>query len=232
MPPLALIRDDVSHHAQSELRGASVEGILLGGGAPQWVARRSVRRYLPEPIPKELLDQLLAAAVTAPSAHNRQPWRFAVMEAGRHANTLARAMGERLRCDRRRDGDPDADIEVDVERSYARITGAAAVVVVCLSMEDMDVYPDSVRSQNEHLMAVQSTAMAGQNLMLAAQAAGLGACWMCAPLFCPDAVLKALGLPVLWEPQGMITLGYPANQGKPYVRRSLSEVTLRLDDSA
>lgn len=221
---------DVSQH--EELHAASIDATLLGGEPAQWMARRSVRRYLPEPIPRGLLDQLLAAAVTAPSAHNRQPWRFAVMRAGRHTTTLARAMGERLRRDRRRDSDPDADIEADVERSYARITGAAAVVVVCLSMEDMDIYPDSVRSQNEHLMAVQSTAMAGQNFLLAAQAAGLGACWLCAPMFCPDTVREALGLPAHWEPQGMITLGYPANAGKPFVRRPLSGVTVHLDDSA
>ncbi|MCL4744404.1 MAG: nitroreductase family protein [Burkholderiaceae bacterium] len=196
------------------------------------MARRSVRRYLPEPIPHGLLDQLLAAAVSAPSAHNRQPWRFAVMRPGRTTTALARSMGERLRRDRHHDGDTEADIEADVERSYARITGAAAVIMVCLSMQDMDVYPDPVRRRNEHLMAVQSTAMAGQNLLLAAQAAGLGACWLCAPMFCPDTIREVLGLPAHWEPQGMVTLGYPANAGKLFVRRPLSEVTLQLDDSA
>lgn len=233
MAQTALIRDrDASQWAEGELRCVSVKGTLLGGEPLEWTARRSVRRYLPAPIPRALLDQLLDAAVTAPSAHNRQPWRFAVMSPGRTTTTLARNMGERLRRDRRRDGDPGADIEADVERSYARITGAATVVVVCLSMEDMDVYSDAARSRNEHLMAVQSTAMAGQNLLLAAQAAGLGACWLCAPMFCPDTVGESLGLPAHWEPQGMITLGYPANAGKPFVRRPLSEVTVRLDDSA
>ncbi|MBN2336143.1 nitroreductase family protein [Candidatus Bathyarchaeota archaeon] len=40
--------------------------------------RRSVRRYKPEPIPKEHLKQILEAARLAPSAGNRQPWRFVV----------------------------------------------------------------------------------------------------------------------------------------------------------
>ena len=39
--------------------------------------RRSIRHYRPEAVPGELLEQLLTAAVWAPSAHNRQPWRFA-----------------------------------------------------------------------------------------------------------------------------------------------------------
>jgi coenzyme F420-0:L-glutamate ligase / coenzyme F420-1:gamma-L-glutamate ligase len=77
-------------------------------------------------------------------------------------------------------------------------------------MQDMDTYPDEKRSFNEKVMAIQSTAMAGQTLLLAAHAAGLGACWMCAPLFCPDVVRGVLALPDHWEPQGLITLGYPA----------------------
>ena len=67
--------------------------------------------------------------------------------------------------------------------------------------------------------------MAAQNLLLAAHAGGLAACWMCAPLFCPDTVATALALPADWEPQALITLGYPADQGKPYRRRPVREVT-------
>ena len=59
-------------------------------------------------------------------------------------------------------------------------------------------------------MAVQSVALACQNLLLAAHAHGLGGCWMCAPLFAPDIVRSALALPESWQPQALITLGYPA----------------------
>jgi len=52
--------------------------------------------------------------------------------------------------------------------------------------------------------------MAGQNLLLAAHVLGLGACWLCAPLFCPDVVRDTLALPPDWQPQGLITAGYPA----------------------
>jgi nitroreductase len=77
-------------------------------------------------------------------------------------------------------------------------------------MVDMDAYSDTRRSQNEYLMAVQSVAMAGQNILLAAYGAGLAACWMCAPLFCPEVVCEALGLPADWQPQALLTIGYPA----------------------
>jgi nitroreductase len=77
-------------------------------------------------------------------------------------------------------------------------------------MADMDRYGDEQRNLNEYIMAAQSTAMAGQNLLLAAHEAGLGACWMCAPLFCPDVVRDVLNLPEDWQPQALIPLGYPA----------------------
>lgn len=187
-------------------------------------ARRSIRRYEARPVPDAVLEQVLFAATCAPSAHNRQPWRFALLKDAETKQRLAHAMGERLSADRTRDGDPPAAIAEDVKRSTARITGAPLGIVVCLTMEDMDVYPDKRRMAAEHQMAVQSTAMAMQNMLLAAHVAGVGASVMCAPLFCPDMVRVALDLPSQWEPQGLVTLGYPAAEGKPFRRRLLADV--------
>ena len=158
---------------------------------PSWLellaGRRSIRRYRPDPIATTTIERILTAACWAPSAHNRQPWRFALLRSLSWKDRLARAMGERLRAERLRDGDPPCLVDEDVARSYKRIAEAPIVILVALDMADMDRYPDG-RQRAEHLMAVQSTAMATQNLLLAAHAEGLGACWMCAPLFCPDRV--------------------------------------------
>jgi F420 biosynthesis protein FbiB-like protein len=189
-------------------------------------SRRSIRRYTAEPVPATRVEQLLTAATWAPSAHNRQPWRFAVIRSDSAKQTLAMAMGDRLRVDRLADGDPAQAVEADMARSRARITSAPIVIAVCLTMADMDVYPDTRRKKAEYLMATQSVAMAVQNLLLAAHAEGLGACWMCAPLFCPDVVQEALDLPDDWEPQALITLGYPADAGKPASRKQVEEATL------
>jgi nitroreductase len=78
-------------------------------------------------------------------------------------------------------------------------------------------------------MAVQSTAMAIENMLLAAHALGLGASIMCAPLFCPEIVRATLPLPAAWEPQALVTLGYPANDGKPYRRRPLEELAVLVE---
>jgi len=189
------------------------------------MTRRSIRRYKPDPVPREIIETLLTAAIWSPSAHNRQPWRFAVIESPAQKEKLARAMGARLRRDLETDGVPEAAIEADTSRSYSRITGAPVLIALCLSMVDMDNYADAVRNHNEYLMAVQSTAMAGQNILLATHDAGLGACWMCAPLFCPDVVREALSLPDDWQPQALLTIGYPA-ETREKTRRPLESSIL------
>ena len=185
--------------------------------------RRSVRRYTAEPVAREQLLQLLEIAGWAPSAHNRQPWRFAVLQSLGVKQKLAAAMGDRLRADRLADGDDPALVAQDIERSRARIVEAPAVIVACMTVAEMDPYTDDRRTGAEGMMAVQSTAMAVQNLLLAAHAGGLGACWMCAPLFCQDTVAAVLQLPASWQPQALITVGHPASNGKPALRRAASE---------
>ena len=115
--------------------------------------RRAIRRYQKRPIEKALVERLLESAMWAPSAHNRQPWRFVVLTAHEDKKRLAQAMGEKLFKDRTADGDPEPDIEVDVARSRSRIVGAPVVIGVFLSMSTMDRYPDERRNRAEHLMA-------------------------------------------------------------------------------
>ena len=189
-------------------------------------SRRSVRRFRPDPIDPALIRGLLEAARWAPSPHNRQPWRFVVLQEADNRQRLAQAMGERLRAERLADGaDPQA-VQADVSRSYARITGAPLAVLLCMTLEQMDRYPDARRSRAERRMAVQGVAMAGQNLLLAAHAAGLGACWICAPLFAPEVVRQVLELPEDWDPQGLVVLGWPAESPPERERMPLEQVTL------
>ena len=202
-------------------RPGSAEAIITG--------RRSVRSYSPRTVDRSTIEALLRLATCAPSAHNRQPWRFVVLTDATRKETLARAMGDRLRRDRLADGDATDTVERDVARSFARITGAPVLVLACMTLTDMDAYPDARRRDAERHMAAQSVAMAVQNLLLAAQSAGLGACWMCAPLFCPDVVQSSLDLPRDWEPQALVTLGYPHGERAARARKRLEEVTRFLD---
>ena len=175
-------------------------------------SRRSIRRYQDRPVPEDTLRRLLEAARWAPSAHNRQPWRFAVIVDPARRVSLAGAMGARFRADLAADGLPAEDVQRQVDRSYQRISSAPAVIVVCMSLDNMDHYSDTRRQAAERTMAVQSVALAVQNLLLMAHAEGLGGCWMCAPLFCPDVVQNELSLPEDWEAQALLTLGYPSEE--------------------
>lgn len=175
-------------------------------------SRRSIRRYQQRPIEREILAGLIDAAIWAPSAHNRQPWRFCVVTSHAAKEDLCLRMTKRWRSDLGADGWSSQAIERRVTISHARITGAAALIVACMTMQGMDDYPDPARGHAEWVMATQSVALACQNLLLAAEVQGLGACWMCAPLFVPDLVRLSLDLPAEWQPQALITLGYPAEQ--------------------
>jgi F420 biosynthesis protein FbiB-like protein len=172
--------------------------------------RRSIRQYANRPVERALIERLLRAAIWAPSAHNRQPWRLAVIEDDDTQTRLADAMNAVLRADLAADGLPPDQIEARAARRRERLTRAPVLILLCITMADMHDYPDQKRRRAEWVMATQSLALAGQNLLLAAHAEGLGACWLCAPLFCPDVVRDTLGLPPDWEPQAFISLGWPA----------------------
>jgi coenzyme F420-0:L-glutamate ligase / coenzyme F420-1:gamma-L-glutamate ligase len=198
---------------------------LSGEPLLSWIrSRRSVRRFLPQPVEKSLLEEVLEAACWAPSAHNRQPWRFAVLTSLEARKHLARGMGQKLEHDLSAEGLPLEEVKAQVERSYSRIVQAPAAVLLCLDPSEMDQYPDEPRQQAEHQMAVQSVALAGGQALLAAHAAGLGGVWVCAPLFAPEQARQALDLPPQWEPQGLLLLGFPEKVPPPRPRRPLAEV--------
>lgn len=187
--------------------------------------RRSIRRYSDQPVPRSLLERLLTAAIWAPNAHNRQSWRFVAVTERSSQQQLADSMAQRWEHDLLADGLDSQKVRAQIERSRARIMGAGALVVGCLTMSDMDHYADDYRQRLEWQMAVQSTSLALGQLLLAAHHEGLGACWMCAPIFVPDIVQDVLALSADWEPQALITLGYPA-ETKEKKRRPLEEVVL------
>jgi F420 biosynthesis protein FbiB-like protein len=186
--------------------------------------RRSIRWYLPRQVDEALLRTVVEAGRWAPSAHNRQPWRLVVLTDPDTKLRLAQAMADRLRRERIADGDDASEIDADVKRSVEKLQQAAALIVVCMTMEAMDRYADERRNSLERVMAVQSTAMAGQNMLLMAQKLGLGACWVCAPLFADEEAIDVLNCPQDWEPQGLIMLGWPQTIPPARKRTSLEEI--------
>ena len=165
-------------------------------------------------MPDSVIHNILATATFAPSAHNRQPWRFVVVTDLSVKEKLANAMAEDFEHDLKRDGLSLEKIEAQLQRSKERITSAPVAILVCVDISEMDTYPDEKRQQAERTMAVQSVAAAGLQLLLAAHAEGLGGVWACWPLFAPDTIQRTLKLCESWEPQGMFFIGYPADTPK------------------
>jgi len=187
-------------------------------------SRRTIRAFDSKPVPKEVILKLLESARWAPSAHNRQPWRFVVIYNEEVKKKLAIELSKKLRADLEQDGLPPNFIETKVKTSVNRFVKAPVLILACLTMEEMDKYPDKKRNKAEKIMAVQSVALALQNILLTAHSLGLGVCWRCAPLFAPEIVKDVLNLPREWEPQAILEIGYYNNAPKAPERKEISEI--------
>jgi len=189
--------------------------------------RRTVRAYRAEDIDQNAIERAIEDACWAPSPHHTQPWRFVVITSDGERRRLAEAMGERWQEDLSQDELSPRLIEGQLKGSRVRLSKARALVVVCMTQRDLDRYPDERRQMAERDMAVQSIGAAIQNLLLALHLNGLGACWMCAPLFCPEVVSQTLDLPKDWEPQALITIGRPVEMPPVPPRRPMEDLVLQ-----
>ncbi len=193
--------------------------------------RRSIRRFLGPtaktgklaPVPAPVIERILETATYAPSAHNLQPWRFAVVQTDEAKAKLGQALTDKMRIDMTTAGAPQADIDKRAKISLRRIAEAPVIILLC---QDITVIRKD--EPEEHTMAVQSVALAGLQLMLAAHAEELGSNWICWPLYAQEAVRNALNLPESWEAQSMFFLGFADEEPKKKVLKSLDEVVISL----
>lgn len=189
-------------------------------------SRRSIRSFKPDRLPHDCIQRILETAIYAPSAHNLQPWRFAVITSAAMKARLAEAITARFRQDMKAEGVPEDDIQARVERSVRRAVQAPVIIVLCRDVTQFKPQPDKLQEQKEALMGTQSVALAGLQLLLAAHAEGLGGTWICWSLFAPEETNRALELPSVWEPQGMLFIGYPFEQPEVPDRMRLEEIAL------
>lgn len=144
-------------------------------------SRKSVRKYQDRPIVRETLETLCRAAMAAPSAGNKKPWAFVVITRRETLVSLAQGL------------------------QYGKmVQGAAAAIVVCGLM-------DRALPGEERDFWIQDCSAASENLLLAAEALGLGAVWGGVyPMADRVAKVRAiLGLPSDVVPLNILALGYP-----------------------
>lgn len=161
--------------------------------------RRSVREFDPKrDVPPEIVEQLLEAAILAPTAGDRQPWRFIVIR--------------------------DPSLKEAVARCALRqgfIATAPVMIVVCGE-------PGRSGARGGHVMAdlhtVQDTSAAAMNILLAATDAGLDSCWVSA--LREEELHQVLNLSEAYRPLVIIPIGYLVRRpsGRP-PRRPVSDVT-------
>jgi len=183
--------------------------------------RRSIRKHLPQKVPREAVLEVLVAASWAPSAHNSQPWRFIILENPSIKRRLAEAMADIWVADAEKDG-AEVDAKMRQER-VDRFVNAPALILACSTMVGLRKFPDQKRQMFERDLAQQSLGAAMQNLLLTVHALGLGACWFCAPGFCKETVRKVLGIPETAEPEAFVIIGYPAETPSVPPKKSLPE---------
>jgi nitroreductase len=144
--------------------------------------RRSIRRFKRgEKVSEEYLKKILEAAIYAPSAGNRQPWEFIIVENEDTKNKLA-------------------------EAAYHQtwITEAPIIIVVCANEErSASRYGERGRT----LYCIQDTAAATQNMLLMAHSLGYGTCWVGA--FNENEVRRILNIPSGVRPVAIIPIGKP-----------------------
>ena len=144
--------------------------------------RRSVRRYTSTPISKQAIDQLLDAAIWAPSGSNAQTWRFVVVR--------------------------DAGRIRDLRIVSPGLPGPPPCVLVI--SQDMRKASERGRRLGIERLVYFDSAMAAQNIMLAAHDLGLGSCVVAS--FHGKAVQGLLALPRDVKPILLVALGWPAEQ--------------------
>lgn len=169
--------------------------------------RRAVRAFKPQPVDEAMLRQLVDAAIQAPSAMNRQPWSFTVV---RDKALLDRISNE----------------------SKALLLKTTPAGLVSHHLQDMLASPQFdifyhapvlivISADGDGPWAVPDCALAAQNLMLAARAAGLGTCWIgFAQGWLSTAEGKAaLGIPASHVPVAPIIVGHPTAEPPPVPRK-------------
>ncbi len=155
--------------------------------------RRSIRRYRPDPAPDEMVEQLLEAGRWAPSASNRQPWELIVV---------------RDEAIRRQVAQHAAFYFV----KWAHVGEAPLLIVLC----------GDARNPAYRRYLHEDIGLAGAQIMLQAEALGLGTCWIGA--LNRKAVAGILKIPGHLEIVGLLTVGFPAEDPPPTPRKRLAEI--------
>jgi nitroreductase len=159
--------------------------------------RRATRDFTQAPVDDEAIRFVIAAAIQAPNAMNRQPWSFAVVTDPEILDRCARRAKAHVLASLS-PGSPLAHYRAHLAaREFHIFYNAPALIVISATAPDP--------------MATQDCCLAAENLMLAAHASGLGTCWIgfAEPWLRQPEGRNELGLPSHHLPVAPIIIGHP-----------------------
>jgi len=165
-------------------------------------SRFSCRAYRPDPVPREAVEQILEAARLAPSACNKQPWRFVV--------ATDPALRARLL---------DEGTLPGLRMTWAE--NAPVILVLGMKKSVITHHVAPLLSKVEYPLL--DLGIAGEHAVLQAAELGLGTCWI--GWIRPKEVRRLVGWPSDILPQSLITIGWPASRPeRPSPRLPLDEI--------
>ena len=159
--------------------------------------RRSIGVVRPDPVPRALVEQVIAAATWAPNHRRTAPWRFVVV-AGDAREELGAVMAAGLRV--RLEDATSAPAQAQIAKERQKPLRAPVIIAVAAV-----VSPDPQVVESEELAAV---AAGVQNMLLAIEALGLGGMWRTGPAAHDPDVKRFLGLPTEAHLVAFVYLGY------------------------
>jgi F420 biosynthesis protein FbiB-like protein len=180
--------------------------------------RRSIRKFTDQPIPDDVLQRILQAAIMAPSGKNRQPWRFVVVRGDQRAEMVRRMREAIARFQARGENTGSAE-------PTAAVMAQAPVTVFVFNPEGLHPWVTrSIQQAFDDLVNVQSAGAAIQNMCLAAHALGLGSLWIADVLYAYEELSGWLGQDT--QMVAAVSLGYPTERPVLFKRKPLAEVTI------
>ena len=188
---------------------------------------RAIRRYRDEPVPTDVLRDVLFAATRAPSGSNRQPFRFIVLTDGPKAAAAKQLIGSAARrvweVKRTTDG-YDRGSGTDDRSPKASMARTMQSYVDHLDEVPVLILPCLIRHRAPNPVEGASIYPACQNLLLAARALGYGGVMTSWNLLVDAELRSLLGIPDEVLVAAAITLGRPQGSQGPVRRRPLAEL--------
>ncbi|MCR4398153.1 MAG: nitroreductase family protein [Firmicutes bacterium] len=190
--------------------------------------RRSIRRFLPEPVPREDILEMLELATWAANASNKQMWRFYVVTNRDKIAAMRDAVDSELKRLQVSAGKrPQTDF-YSVLFEGAPVTIAVAYSAYRSSMEELmeraGLTRDEIASRRQR-PDIQSIGAAIQLLLCAAYEKGYGTCWMSAPMVARRDLESIIGVREGETLCALVALGRPAEAATGSSRKPVEQVT-------